>query len=65
MSFLLDWRQRVVLGDYETDWGEVLSGVPHGSVLELLFFILYINDLPDSVQCECNVNAMCMRMTVN
>ena len=44
-SWLTGKRQRVVINDVSSSWGNVISGVAQGSVLGTLLFLIYINDI--------------------
>jgi hypothetical protein len=58
-SYLLNRYQRVTINNnnlnkFSSQWEEVKYGVPQGSILSPLFFLLYINNFPKIVSNKSN-----------
>ena len=56
-NFLSNRVQSVVVEGESSTSAAVLSGVPQGTVLGPLLFLIYINDLPDELQSKCRLFA--------
>ena len=56
-NYLGNQEQKVALNDQTSEWRKVMSGIPQGSVLGQILFLIYINDLPDGIDSLCKIFA--------
>ena len=64
-DFLSDRSMRVGVGDNFSELCAILSGVPQGSVLGPLLFLLFINDLPENIKNKVFLFADDLKMIAN
>ena len=56
-NYLENREQSVVLNGQTSEWRKIMSGIPQGSVLGPLLFLIYVNDLPDGINSLCKIFA--------
>jgi len=52
-SYLTGRSQAVKVNSAISDFNDINIGIPQGSILGPLLFIIFVNSLPDSVDCKC------------
>ena len=56
-SFLNNRKQRTVINGKMSSWKDILAGVPQGSVLGPLLFLIYINDIVVGLKSDARIFA--------
>ena len=56
-SYLTNRKQRVVINGAHSTWAFLEAGVPQGSIYGPLLFLVYVNDITDSIKSDINLFA--------
>ena len=64
-AFLSNRKQCVRVDGSFSSWTDVTSGIPQGSVLGPILFVIFINDMPDVVESMCQLFADDAKIFIN
>ena len=56
-DYLLNRKIRVVINGQDAPWVDTNAGVPHGSILGPLLFLVFINDVVNGIDTDVNLFA--------
>ena len=50
-------KRKIILNGQSSSWADIYAGVPQGSILGALLFLIYINDFTNDIKRKCKLFA--------